>query len=85
MIEGLNGIPYTEELDPYVDGEGALELQAQLETLVVIPRVHGIRERQLFKVAWREKSNLLEHAGEGASCESTTRETENTDLISGTI
>ena len=81
----LNDIPDAEELDPYVDRKGSFELQAQLEALFVIPRIHGIREGQLFKVAWREKPNFLKHAGEGAGCESATRETKNTDLISDAI
>jgi hypothetical protein len=85
LIGRPNDIPYAKELDPYVDGKGSLELHAQLETLFVIPRIHGIREWQLFEVAWREKSDFLEHAGEGTSRESTTRETENTDLIPDVI
>ena len=80
-----NNIPYAKELDPYVDGKGSFELQAQLQTLFVITRIHGIRERQLFEVAWREESDFLEHTGERTGCESATRETKNTDLISGAI
>ena len=60
-----HNIPYTKKLDPYVDRKGSFELHAQLETLFVIPRVYGIRERQLFGVAWREKPNCLDHTGEG--------------------
>ena len=85
MIDTLDVIPYTKELDPYVNGEGSLELQAQLETLIVVPRVHGVSERQLFHVARREKADFLEHAGERTGCESTTRETKNTDFISDAI
>ena len=85
MTDGLGNIPYAKELDPDVYGKGPLKLQAQPETLIVIPRVHGICERQLFEVARGEKSNFLEHAGEGPSCESTTRETENTYLIPDAI
>jgi hypothetical protein len=81
----LDNIPYAKELNLYVDGKGSLELHAQCETLFVILRVRGIRERQLFQVAWGEKSNFLKHAGEGTSCESSTGETEKTDLIPGTI
>jgi len=81
----VNDIPYAKELDPYVDGKGSFELQAQLEALIVIPRIHGIRERQLFEVAWREKPDFLKHACEGTGCESATRETKNTDLIPGAI
>ena len=76
----LNVIPYTEELDLHVDRKESLDLQAQLETLVV-PRVHGIRERQLFEVERREKADFLKHAGERTGSESTTRETKDTDLI----
>jgi hypothetical protein len=82
---GSNYIPHAKELDPYVDRKGSLELHAQLQTLFVIPRVHGIRERQLFEVAWREKPDFLEHASEGTSCESATRESKNTDLIPDVI
>ena len=81
----LNDTPYTEELDPHVDRKRSLELQAQLETLVVVPRVHGVRERQLFEVEWREKTDFLKHAGERTGRESTTRETKDTDLIPDTI
>ena len=85
MIDTLNDIPYTKELDPYVDRKGSLELHTQLETLFVIPRIHFVRERQLLEIALREKSDFLEHAGKGTSRESTARETKNTDLISDTI
>ena len=81
MIDRSSDIPYAKEIDPYVDRKGSLELEAQLETLFIIPRVHRIGERQLFEVAWREETDFLEHAGEGTGCESTTRETKNTDLI----
>lgn len=81
----LNDIPYTKELDPYVDGECSLELHAQLETLLVVPRVHCIREWQLFEIARREKPDFLKHTGKGTGCESTTRETEDANLISNVI
>jgi hypothetical protein len=78
-------IPYTKELDLYVDGKCSLKLHTQSETLVVIPRVHGIRERQLFDVPLREKPDFLKHASEGASSEGAPRKTEDTDLIPDTI
>lgn len=40
MIGGPNNIPHANERDSYVDGEGSLKLDAQSETLIVIPRVH---------------------------------------------
>ena len=81
VIDRQSDIPYAKEIDPYVDRKGSLELEAQLETFIIIPRVHRIGEWQLFEVAWREKADFLEHAGEGTSCESATRETKDTDLI----
>ena len=81
LIDRSNDIPNSNKLDPYVGGEGSLELHAELETLFVIPRIHGIGEGQLFEIAWREKADLLKHPSEGASCESTARETKNTYLI----
>lgn len=85
MIGGGNNIPDANKLDPYVDGEGPLELHAQLETIFVIPRVHGVRERQLLDIARREKSDFLEHASKGTSSERTTGETENANSISNVI
>ena len=82
---GSNYIPHAKEFDAYVDRKCSLELHAQLQTLFVIPRVHGIRERQLFEIAWREKPDFLEHTSEGTSCESATRESKNTDLIPDVI
>lgn len=83
--DGLNGVPYAKKLDLYVDRKGSLELHAQSKALFIIPRVHGICERQLFHVALREKSNFLKHAGKSARRESTTRKTENTDVIPDAI
>jgi hypothetical protein len=85
LIHWSNDIPHAKEFDPHADRKGSLELQAQLETLFVVPLIHGIREWQLLKVVWREKPDFLEHAGEDAGCESTTGETKDTDLISDTI
>ena len=85
MIDRWGDIPYAKEVDFYVDGESSLELHAQSKTFSIIPGIHGVRERQLFLVAWREKSDFLKHASEGTCCESTTRETENRDSIPGTI
>ena len=81
----LNDIPYAEELDPHVNRKGSLELETQLDALRVIPRVHIVRERQLFEVAGGNKSHFLKHSREGAGCKSATRETKNTDLIPGAI
>ena len=78
---GSDDIPYAKELDFYVDGESSLELYAQFETLLVIPRVHVIRERQLFEVTLREKSDLLKHAGESTCCVGAARKTKDTNLI----
>ena len=85
MIDWSNYIPHAKESDLYIDRKGSLELQAQLKTLFVVPLIHGIREWQLLKVVWREKPDFLEHTGEDASCESTTGETKDTDLISDAI
>jgi len=85
IVDTLNDIPYAEELDLHVDGKGSLEVLAQVETHFVVPRIHGICERQLLEVARGEKSDFLNHASEGAGCESATRETKNTDMVSGTI
>jgi len=60
-------------------------LRAQLEALFVLLHIHGVREWQLFEVVLREKSDFLKHSGESTSCHSTTRETENTDFVLGTI
>ena len=81
----VDDIPYAKELDPYVDGKGSLEVRAQVAAHFVTPRIHGIGKWQLLEVAWREKSDLLKHAGEGAGCESATGETKNTDMISSAI
>jgi hypothetical protein len=78
-------IPHAKKLDPHVDRKRSLELQAQINTRVVILLIHGTREWQLFNVPLREKPDFLDHAGEGASRVSTTRETKDTDLISGMI
>ena len=85
LIGGAGNIPHANKLDPDVDGKSSLKLHAQLETLFVIPGVHGVRKRQLFDVAWREKSDFLEHASEGTSGESTTGETENANSIPNVI
>ena len=81
MIDGSDDVPYAKEVDPYVDGKGSFELHAELETLFVIPCIHGICERQLLEVAWREKADFLKHAGEGTSSESPARKAKNIDLI----
>ena len=81
MIDRLNDIPHAEELDFYVYRKSSLELLAQVEALLIFSRVHGIRERQLFNVAWREKTNFLKHASESTCCKGSTRETENGYLI----
>lgn len=81
IIDGTNDVPHAKELNLHVNRKGSFELHAQFKTLVIIPRVHGIRERQLFVVAWREKADFLEHASKGTCREGTARETENTDLI----
>ena len=78
-------VPYTKELDPHVDGKGSLELHAQPAAFFIVPRIHFVREWQLFAVAWGEKSDFLEHAREGASCKGATREPKNTYLISHAI
>lgn len=85
MIEGSDDVPYAKKLDLYVDRKGPLELDAQFKALFVIPRVHGICERQLFHIVLREKSDFLKHASKSASRESTTGKTENTDVIPNTI
>ena len=77
----LNDIPYTDELDPYVNGKRSLERHTRLETLFVILRVHGVRERQLFEVARREKTDFLDHASEDSCCTSAAREPKNTNVI----
>ena len=70
-----NNIPCPKELDFYVETEGLLELCTQCMTCVVFPHVHGIRERQLFEVPFREESDFLEHTGESAARYGTARET----------
>ena len=77
----LDNIPYAKELDFYVDGKSSLELYAQFKAPLVLPRVHIIRERQLFEVTLREKSNLSKHASESTCCVGTARKTEDTNLI----
>ena len=78
-------VPYTQELDPHVDGKGSLKLYAQPAAFFIVPHIHFVRERQLFAVAWGEESDFLEHAREGTSREGATRETKNTYLISHAI
>jgi len=81
LTDRLGDIPYTEELDPYVDGEGPLELETLLATLFASALVHRKRERQMFEVVRREEPDFLKHTGEGAGRESTAREAKNTDLV----
>ena len=85
MTDSLGDIPYAKELDPHVVRKGSLESSAHLEIFFVPTLVHGVRERQLFDVALGEKSNFMNHASEGASRVSTTREPENANLVPGTI
>ena len=77
--------PHPDELDFYVGRKCLLESGAQTATGVVIPRIHGIRERRLFEIAWRKESDFLDHAGKSASRHSTTRRARKADIIPGTI
>ena len=85
MIDELDDVPYTKEIDLHVGGEGSLELFAQPPALFIVLRIHLVRERYLFAVTSGKKSDFLKHTREGTSCESATRETKYTDLISLTV
>jgi hypothetical protein len=84
LIETSHDIPYAKELDFDID-TGLLELRAFATALFIILRIHRICGLQLIELGWREKPDLLEHAGKGTSCVSTARETEDTDFIPGLI
>jgi hypothetical protein len=84
LIESYD-IPYAKKLDPHVDRKRSLEFQAHINGLVVILRIQGTCEWQLFDVRLREKPDFLYHPGESTSCVSTARKTKDTDLISDMI
>jgi hypothetical protein len=85
LIDEWDDIPHAEELNLDVDGKGSLKLHAQLKTLIIIPRVHSVRERQLLDVELREKPDFLEHTGKSTGGEGTARESENADLIPSVV
>ena len=45
LIDVLDDVPYTKELDLHVGGKGSLELFAQLPALFIVLRVHLVCER----------------------------------------
>lgn len=78
-------VPDSDKLNIYVHRERLLECDTLLPSYLIRSSVHVVRERNLLMVACREETNLVNHTGQRASCVGTTRETEDTDLVSSLV